>query len=73
MIKFKAKAIMPVEELNELGYKHENGWVIGSWVGEDLIIGDIIEAAEEYIIPSFWLKVEKSTIHQIDLMNTLGN
>ncbi|RKJ74812.1 hypothetical protein D7X33_19190 [Butyricicoccus sp. 1XD8-22] len=71
MLKFKAKAFMSCEELNDLGIEHENGWVKGSWVDEHWIIGEVIEATDEYFAPSFWVKIDPSTVTQTDLMQTL--
>ena len=71
MIKFKARAILSVEELNELEIEHKDGWVKGNLVDDQWIIGEIIEATDEYIQPSFWVKVDPSTVVQTNLMETL--
>ena len=71
MIKFKAKAVLSIEELNELEIEHKDGWVKGNLVDGQWIIGEIIEATDEYIQPSFWVKVDPSTVVQTDLMKTL--
>lgn len=71
MVKFKAKATLSIEELNQLEIEHENGWVKGNLADSQWIIGEIIEATDEYIQPSFWVKIDPSTVVQIDLMETL--
>lgn len=71
MVKFKAKAVLSIEELNDLEIDHENGWVKGSLADSQWIIGEIVDVTDEYIQPSFWVKVDPSTIAQTDLMETL--
>lgn len=71
MIKFEGQAILSTQELEALGIEHENGWVVGSWVGEHWIIGEIIEVTDEYFQPEFWVKVNPKTVQQIDLLDTL--
>jgi len=66
-IKFRGKAKMPIEELNELGLKHEKGWVIGSLVIYDktpYIAGDFIEMDAECMVGAYWVKVIPDTVGQ---------
>lgn len=71
MIKFEGQAILSTQELDALGIEHDNGWVVGSWVDEHWIVGEIIEATDEYIQPEFWVRVNPTTVQQIDLSDTL--
>ena len=71
MIKFKAKAVMSIDALNELEIEHENGWVTGNWVDEHWIIGEVIDVCDEYFQPSFWVKIDPLTVRQIDIMQTI--
>jgi hypothetical protein len=66
-IKFKGKAKMSIEELNELGLKHENGWVYGHLVmygKTPYIVGDFIEVTSEYTVNEFWVEVIPDTVGQ---------
>lgn len=60
-MKFTAKAVMSVEELNANEIEHENGWVTG-WLVGDLIVGDVQDAEEGWIAPNYWVKVDKNTV-----------
>lgn len=61
IMKYRAKAVMSIEELNFNGIEHENGWVTG-WLIEDLITGDVSEVEDGSITPDWWTKVDKATI-----------
>jgi uncharacterized phage protein (TIGR01671 family) len=66
-IKFRGKAKMSIEELNELGLKHENGWVYGHLVmygKTPYIVGDFIEVDSEYTVNEFWIEVISDTVGQ---------
>ena len=66
-IKFRGKAIMPTEKMDEIGIKHEDGWVVGSLIhnnGKPWIVGDIIESDDEYIIHDFWVMVHPESVGQ---------
>lgn len=66
-IKFRGKAKMSIEELNELGLKHENGWVYGHLVmygKTPYIVGDFIEVNSEYTVNEFWVEVIPDTVGQ---------
>lgn len=65
--KFRGKAIIPIEELDKLGIKHDNGWVYGNLIitgNEALIVGPIIEWDDEYIAHEWWCQVDRNTIGQ---------
>ena len=66
-IKFRGKAKASTKELDELGLKHENGWIYGHLVmyGKiPYIVGDFIEVDEEYTINEFWVEVIPDTVGQ---------
>src|SRR5690554_443096 len=66
-IKFRGKAKMSIEELNKLGLKHENGWVVGNLVmygKTPYIVGDFIEVDAEYTVNEFWAEVIPDTVGQ---------
>lgn len=65
-LKFEAKAIMSYNELNQLGIEHNNGYVKG-WLVEDFIVGEIVEATDEYINFEYWVKVDTKTVRQVDM------
>lgn len=60
MIKFKAKTGYTHEELDEMWIKHNDGWVEGNLVwndGDPFIIGDVVEALDDYFYPEYWVPV----------------
>ena len=66
-IKFRGKAECSIERLNEIGIKHDNGWVYGHLVmyGETpYIVGDFVEVDEEYTFNEFWVKVYSESVGQ---------
>lgn len=66
-IKFRGKAKMSIKKLNELGLKHENGWVYGHLVmygKTPYIVGDFIEVDAEYTVNEFWVEVIPDTVGQ---------
>jgi len=66
-IKFRGKAECSIERLNEIGIKHDNGWVYGHSVmyGETpYIVGDFVEVDEEYTFNEFWVKVYSESVGQ---------
>lgn len=66
-IKFRGKTKMSIEKLNELGLKHENGWIYGRLVmygKTPYIVGDFIEVSAEYTVNEFWAEVIPDTVGQ---------
>ncbi|MEK4456864.1 hypothetical protein [Paenibacillus sp. FSL R10-2748] len=53
------------------GKRVDNGeWVHGYLIGEDVIVGEIVEWDSEYFCTEFWQKVDPETVGQfIDLPN----
>lgn len=68
-IKFRAKAVVSVKELDDIGIEHENGWVVGNLIAdpEPYIIGGIVEATDDYINPEYWVQVVPETIEQLGI------
>lgn len=62
-IKFRGKAKAPIEKLDELGVVHDNGWIYGYCV-DGYIVGDVVEATDEYIALEFWWPVKRETVGQ---------
>lgn len=47
------------------GKRLDNGkWVEGSLIGEDVIVGKIVEFEEDYFTTEFWYRVDPKTIGQ---------
>ena len=47
------------------GKRLDNGkWVEGSLIGEDVIVGKIVEFEEDYFTTEFWYKVDPETVGQ---------
>ena len=40
-------------------------WIEGSLIGEDVIVGKIVEFEEDYFTTEFWYKVDPETIGQL--------
>lgn len=62
-IEFRGKATGSIEELEELGINHTNGWVHGSYI-DGFIINTVIEASDEYISIGQWCQVDSRTVGQ---------
>lgn len=66
-IKFRGKSIMPIEELDQLEIKHENGWVTGNLIVDGkrfYIVGDVADCEDEYINFDFWVRIIQGTAVQ---------
>lgn len=66
-IKFRGKASVQNEELNQLEVTHDFGWIHGSLItngGKPYIVGDVVDASEEYIIHDFWVSVLPESVGQ---------
>ena len=67
--KFEGRAIGSIEKLDELGVRHKDGWLEGNLIennGEPWIVGDVVEACEDYIALEFWIRVEPESVALID-------
>lgn len=58
---FRGKVKMSLEELDEIGISHKNGWIYGHLV-DGYIVSNIVEATEEYIAHEWWAKVLPETV-----------
>ena len=48
------------------GKRLDNGqWVEGSLIGEDVIVGKIVDFEEDYFTTEFWYKVDTETVGQL--------
>lgn len=67
--KFRGKSELSLEELNELGIKYVgDGWVYGNLItnrsGYMMIVGDIIDATDEYAELEYWVTVRPDSVGQ---------
>ena len=47
------------------GKRLDNGqWVEGSLIGEDVIVGNIVDFEEDYFTTEFWYRVDQETVGQ---------
>lgn len=63
MNKFRGKAVMSIEELDELEIEHENGWVFGYNV-DNIILSGIVHIEEDCGALEQWNIVHKDSIGQ---------
>ncbi|EAE8883129.1 hypothetical protein BSX38_13550 [Listeria monocytogenes] len=55
---------MSIEELDEIGIKHINGYVYGDLVDNSHIVTGILESNDEYICIETWCGIDQKTIGQ---------
>lgn len=54
-----------MREIRFRGKRLDNGeWVYGYLIGNDVIVGDIVEFNDEYFNTEFWYKVDPETVGQ---------
>ena len=54
-----------MREIKFRGKRINNGeWVYGYLIGNDVIVGDIVEFSDEYFNTEFWYKVDPETVGQ---------
>lgn len=46
-------------------YIDDNGYIEGYLIGNNVIVGDIIEFEEDYFITEFWYTIDETTLEQI--------
>lgn len=63
-IEFRGKALISIEELDEIGIKHKNGYVYGDLVDNSHIVTGILESNDEYICIETWCGIDSKTIGQ---------
>lgn len=63
-IEFRGKALISIEELDEIGIKHKNGYVYGDLVDNSHIVTGILESNDEYICIETWCGIDQKTIGQ---------
>lgn len=67
MIKFRGKANMPIEELDEIHIEHNSGWVYGNLIqngNQPFIVGDVADSTDEYIALEYWVPVFPESVGQ---------
>lgn len=62
-IKFRGKAECGIEELEEQGFEHENGWIYGTYL-DGYIVNGVVESTDEYIALEEWYPVKIETVGQ---------
>lgn len=62
-IKFRGKAECGIEELEEQGFEHENGWIYGTYL-DGYIVNGVVESTDEYIALEEWYPVKVETVGQ---------
>ncbi|HBL7104645.1 TPA: hypothetical protein LSJ03_000181 [Listeria monocytogenes] len=55
---------MSIEELDEIGIKHKNGYVYGDLADNSHIVTGILESNDEYICSETWCGIDSKTIGQ---------
>ncbi|EAF3571138.1 hypothetical protein CT172_11360 [Listeria monocytogenes] len=68
-IEFRGKVTCSIKELEEIGIKHTNGWIYGSYI-DGFIIDGVVEANTEYITIEKWCAVDSKTVGQYTNVNT---
>lgn len=66
-IKFRGKSDLSMEELEEAGVPHKNGWVVGQFIGDSnlpLIVGPIVGCSDEGFNVKWWASVIPETVGQ---------
>ena len=54
-----------MREIRFRGKRKDTGeWVYGYLIGNDVIVGDIVEFSDEYFNTEFWYKVDPKTVGQ---------
>lgn len=65
-IKFRGKSTMDIEEMNNMGFTHNNGWVEGNLISGEgpFIVGPVVEADQEYLAHEWWVPVHLESVVQ---------
>ena len=65
--KFRGKSDLSIEELEEAGVPHKNGWIVGNLIGNEklpVIVGPIVDCSDEYFNTEWWASVIPESIGQ---------
>lgn len=65
--KFRGKSDLSIEELEEAGVPHKNGWIVGNLIGDEklpVIVGPIAECSDEYFNTEWWASVIPEIVGQ---------
>ena len=65
--KFRGKSDLSIEESEEAGVPHKNGWIVGNLIGEEkfpVIVGPIVDCSDEYFNTEWWASVITESVGQ---------
>ncbi|CCO12731.2 yopX family protein [Carnobacterium maltaromaticum LMA28] len=65
--KFRGKVIGEFNELEALGIIDKKGWVVGNLIqngNHPMIVGDLVEIDDEYIVHDWWVSVIPESVGQ---------
>ena len=63
--KFKAKSNLSQEDLDFHRIENQDGYITGYYVG-GYLVGDVIEATDEYINFEWWCPIDESTLELVE-------
>lgn len=64
------RTVNRVRDIKFHGKRIDNGeWVIGYLIGNDVIVGEIVEFTDEYFNTEYWYKVDPQTVGQYTGLN----
>jgi|LSQX01.3.fsa_nt_gb uncharacterized phage protein (TIGR01671 family) len=58
---FRGKATLTINELNEKGLRHDNGWIYGSYT-DGVILSYVMDICDEYVSIERWCSVDPTTV-----------
>jgi len=64
MDRYKFRGKPAIEITSELEEHVKDGWVYGSLIGSDLIVGGVVDLDEKYFNTEFWMSVDPATVGQ---------
>jgi len=71
-VKFRGIPVVPVDK-TEYGEWIKDGFVYGYLIGNDVIVGEIIDFEEDYFNTEFWCRVKPETVGQYTGLNDKNN
>lgn len=60
---FKGKLKENYNDFENEAYFSKGSWVEGYLVGDDMIVGEVLESTSDYIVLEYWYKVDSETVH----------
>lgn len=69
-ILFRGKPAFPIDKDVLPGWNKwvRDGWIYGYLIGEDVIVGEIVDFEDDYYSTEFWCKVDPDTVGQFSGM-----